>query len=38
MTSGLISLRIAEDQIRYEPDYVRRTLTAVVARIEESRP
>jgi very-short-patch-repair endonuclease len=38
MTSGLISLRIAEDQIRYEPDYVRRTLTSVVARIEESRP
>lgn len=38
MTSGLVSLRIAEDQIRYEPDYVRRTLTAVVARIEQSRP
>jgi very-short-patch-repair endonuclease len=37
VTSGLVSLRIAEDQIRYEPDYVRRTLTAVVARIEESR-
>ena len=37
LTSGLISLRIAEYQIRYEPDYVRRALIAVVARIEESR-
>jgi very-short-patch-repair endonuclease len=35
MRSGLTTLRIAEDQIRYEPDQVRRTLTAVVARLGE---
>lgn len=32
-TSGLTTLRFAENQIRYEPDQVRRTLTAVVARL-----
>ncbi len=32
-TSGLTTVRFAESQIRYEPDQVRRTLTAVVARL-----
>ena len=33
MTSGLTTVRFGEDQIRYEPDYVRRTLATVIARL-----
>ena len=35
MTAGLTTLRVAENQIRYEPEDVRRTLTAVTARLNE---
>jgi len=34
MTSGQTTVRIGEDQIRYEPDQVQRTLAAVIARLE----
>lgn len=34
MTSGLTSVRIGEDQVRYEPEHVRRTLAAVIARLD----
>jgi len=34
MTSGLTTVRFGEDQVRYEPEYVRRTLAAVIARLE----
>lgn len=34
LASGLTTVRIGEDQIRYEPDQVQRTLTAVFARLE----
>jgi very-short-patch-repair endonuclease len=34
MTTGLTTIRFGEDQIRYEPEYVRRTLAAVIARLE----
>jgi len=33
MTSGLTTVRFGEDQVRYEPNYVRRTLAAVIARL-----
>jgi very-short-patch-repair endonuclease len=35
MTSGLTAIRFGEDQVRYEPEYVRRTLAAVIARVEQ---
>jgi very-short-patch-repair endonuclease len=35
MTSGLTAIRFGEDQVRYEPEYVRRTLAAVLARVEQ---
>jgi very-short-patch-repair endonuclease len=35
MTSGLTAIRFGEDQVRYEPEYVRRTLAAVIARAEQ---
>jgi very-short-patch-repair endonuclease len=38
MTSGLTAARFGEDQIRYEPEYVRRTLAAVIARVERQGP
>jgi very-short-patch-repair endonuclease len=34
MASGLTTIRFGEDQVRYEPDYVRRTLAAVIARLK----
>ena len=34
MSSGLTAVRFGEDQVRYEPEYVRRTLAAVIARLE----
>jgi very-short-patch-repair endonuclease len=34
MTSGLTTVRFGEDQVRYEPEYVRRTLAVVIARLE----
>lgn len=34
MTAGLTTVRFGEDQVRYEPAYVRRTLAAVIARLE----
>lgn len=34
MASGLTTIRFGEDQVRYEPDYVRQTLAAVIGRIE----
>lgn len=34
MTSGLTTVRFGEDQVRYEPEYVRRILAAVIARLE----
>ena len=34
MTSGLTTVRFGEDQVRYEPAYVRNTLAAVIARLE----
>lgn len=34
LTSGLTTVRFGEDQVRYEPEYVRRTLAAVIARVE----
>lgn len=37
-TSGMTTVRFAEDQIRYEPDQVQRTLTAVVARLTPRPP
>jgi very-short-patch-repair endonuclease len=38
-TVGLTTLRFAEEQIRYEPDEVRRTLAAVAARLRpQGRP
>jgi very-short-patch-repair endonuclease/predicted transcriptional regulator of viral defense system len=37
-TSGLTTLRFAEDQIRYEPRQVQRTLAAVVARLAPRLP
>jgi very-short-patch-repair endonuclease/predicted transcriptional regulator of viral defense system len=38
-TAGLTTLRFAEEQIRYEPDEVRRTLAAVAARLRpQGRP
>jgi len=33
MMSGLTTVRFGEDQIRYEPEYVRRTLAAVITRL-----
>jgi very-short-patch-repair endonuclease len=33
-TSGLTTVRFGEDQVRYEADYVRQTLAAVIARLE----
>jgi very-short-patch-repair endonuclease len=35
MTSGLTAIRFGEDQVRYEPEYVRRTLVAVITRVEQ---
>ncbi len=37
-TSGLTTVRFGEDQIRRERKQVRRTLTGVIARLEDSRP
>jgi very-short-patch-repair endonuclease len=34
MTSGLTTVRFGEDQVRYEPEYVRRILAAVIVRLE----
>jgi very-short-patch-repair endonuclease len=34
---GLVPLRFTHEQVRYEPDHVRRTLEAVVRRLDESR-
>lgn len=34
MTSGLTAIRFGEDQVRYEPECVRRTLAAVIARLK----
>ena len=33
MASGLTTVRFGEDQIRYEPEYVQRTLATVIARL-----
>jgi very-short-patch-repair endonuclease len=33
MTAGLTTVRFGEDQVRYEPAYVRSTLTTVIARL-----
>jgi hypothetical protein len=30
---GLTTVRFGEDQIRYEPEYVRRTLATAIARL-----
>lgn len=38
VTSGLTTVRFAEDQIRYEPNQVQRTLAAMVARLAPKPP
>lgn len=35
MAAGLATLRFAEDQIRYEPDVVRRTLVTVAKQLSD---
>lgn len=35
MSAGLTTVRFGEDQVRYEPEYVRRTLAAVMTWIEQ---
>jgi very-short-patch-repair endonuclease len=37
MASGLTTVRFGEDQIRYEPDAVRRTIATLIARLEKSQ-
>lgn len=38
MAVGLTTLRFGEDQIRYEPDAVRRILASLIARLEKGQP
>lgn len=39
MASGLTTIRFGEDQVRYEPQHVRRTLAAAIARLDrEAQP
>lgn len=38
LTSGLTTVRFGEDQVRYQPEYVRRTLAAMIARLKRTSP